>query len=803
MLRLGALLLAISAMLRSLRCGLALPPAAGHTGTTVQSTHLTFILKQPLLAALKSDEVSFAAIGDALAVNLTGVYREGAALIRIVDSRPGTSSNRSFVATCHDGAAFCGWSNATGTVCGRAVKVVFLPSGATDAGAVIGSQATADLQLRWIRGGTWSTANPGPGPVPPAPPPPPPPPWDPSPFTFEVTQLHGQTSTGAVVCGLWSNDSVHAAAQCSPATYNSDFHFNYNPSHVPLPDGKSDALLVRTQKLGGAPFKLALVKRLGPPGLAPASMRFEKSTDENIVFEPQPGPDSPDRFGTEDPYLAYRPKDQTYYLFYTAVAETASGQVFNATLSLSTCKGNPADKACWQRRGALLPDHPWMGKTCCGGLLLRDDAATATDPQPYHYIFFGEGAVLMARTRTPEIAASYELITEQADGNRSLAAAVSAAPPSAQLARAYAAGVTPKVLLRTRPGYFDGGSIEGGPQPMRLSSGDYIYFYDNAGWEEGYPTSTPNYHPAWAILDRDDPIKVLWRASAPLINVTQAWEKDGLTPWCIFLDGISRTAGTGENDDDFILWYGGADTVVGARRVVVKIVKVKADDESINFSAASIVWKSAQQLTVINNGPWPVSEPEAGGMLRRLPFAAKSVVRPTIYGASQDTAGLAVRFRSNARELLINASVTSASEEMPHMPATGASGFDLYCWDDASQSYRWLALWTPAAHQHPWPTAASGSLSGDAPLPALEGGAAREFVLYLPLYNGVEYVSIGVERGASLLPSPPKHPRPAPVVFYGTSITQVGTKLHAIQLSYALHVDGKRYLVPGPKKLPA
>lgn len=125
------------------------------------------------------------------------------------------------------------------------------------------------------------------------------------------------------------------------------------------------------------------------------------------------------------------------------------------------------------------------------------------------------------------------------------------------------------------------------------------------------------------------------------------------------------------------------------------------------------------------------------------------------------------------------------------MPATGESGFDLYCWDNASQSYRWVALWTTAAASHSainrpasnnatrgehqqWPTTATGSLTGVAPLPALEAGASREFILYLPLYNGVEHVSIGVEDGATLLPSPRHTPRAAPVVFYGTSITQGG-----------------------------
>ena len=108
----------------------------------------------------------------------------------------------------------------------------------------------------------------------------------------------------------------------------------------------------------------------------------------------------------------------------------------------------------------------------------------------------------------------------------------------------------------------------------------------------------------------------------------------------------------------------------------------------------------------------------------------------------------------------------------PHRPFAVApfnAGFDLYCWDGGSKSYRWVALWTPA-----WHTAGVSSLTGAAPLPELaRDDNPREFILYLPLYNGVQYVSIGVEGGASLLPSPAQTtPRPSPVVFYGTSITQ-------------------------------
>ena len=162
------------------------------------------------------------------------------------------------------------------------------------------------------------------------------------------------------------------------------------------------------------------------------------------------------------------------------------------------------------------------------------------------------------------------------------------------------------------------------------------------------------------------------------------------------------------------------------RKLVLRILLLVAVLAST--ATGAVVWKSAQELTVVNAGPWPISEPQAGGMLRRLPFAAKGVVRDTIYGASEDTAGLAVRFRSDARSLLINASLLSAGEEMAHMPATGESGFDLYCFDELSKTFRWLALWSPAGHAHPWPTAASGSLTGAAPLPPLPSRQEREFL---------------------------------------------------------------------------
>ena len=93
------------------------------------------------------------------------------------------------------------------------------------------------------------------------------------------------------------------------------------------------------------------------------------------------------------------------------------------------------------------------------------------------------------------------------------------------------------------------------------------------------------------------------------------------------------------------------------------------------------------------------------------------------------------------------------------MPATGVSGLDLYVKYEGQ--WRWLAAGRP---QKSWDNEAllfSGLLPGK-----------REYVLYLPLYNGAKKVALGVEPGALLEPATAYETRP--IVWYGTSITQGG-----------------------------
>jgi len=145
----------------------------------------------------------------------------------------------------------------------------------------------------------------------------------------------------------------------------------------------------------------------------------------------------------------------------------------------------------------------------------------------------------------------------------------------------------------------------------------------------------------------------------------------------------------------------------------------------------------------------------------RLPAKAEKLVRPEVWGLSQQAAGLCVRFVTDAKALQVRWTLTNKRLEMPHMPATGVSGLDLYV--KADGKYRWVACPRP------------DGVTNKATLFSGLDGSPREFLLYLPLYNGVASVELGLPKDATLKKAPARpEDRAKPIVFYGTSITQGG-----------------------------
>jgi lysophospholipase L1-like esterase len=162
-------------------------------------------------------------------------------------------------------------------------------------------------------------------------------------------------------------------------------------------------------------------------------------------------------------------------------------------------------------------------------------------------------------------------------------------------------------------------------------------------------------------------------------------------------------------------------------------------------------WADARQWPIEGKG-WTETE----RVFDRLPAKAKASVRKAVWNLSRHSAGMAVRFETDARAIAVRWSLLSRSLAMNHMAATGVSGVDLYAQDDAG-TWRWLAVGRPSRQKNQ-ATLARGLPAGQ-----------RAYTLYLPLYNGTESLEIGVAADAEIRPLPPRETKP--LVFYGTSIT--------------------------------
>ena len=155
----------------------------------------------------------------------------------------------------------------------------------------------------------------------------------------------------------------------------------------------------------------------------------------------------------------------------------------------------------------------------------------------------------------------------------------------------------------------------------------------------------------------------------------------------------------------------------------------------------------------------------------RLPAQAEATVPKAVWELSHQSAGLCSRFTTTAKSIQVRWKALHDSPGMPHMPATGSSGIDFYG-KSADGRWSWISIGRP---QYPQGTASFG----------VPGGA--ECLLYLPLYNGIVSIEIGIPPGEKIACVVPKQ---KPIVFYGTSITQ-GACASRPGLAYAAQV-GRR-----------
>lgn len=177
--------------------------------------------------------------------------------------------------------------------------------------------------------------------------------------------------------------------------------------------------------------------------------------------------------------------------------------------------------------------------------------------------------------------------------------------------------------------------------------------------------------------------------------------------------------------------------------------------QSTIFVQAQIKFKDASEFKLLGK----ISD-DTETLYERLPAFLKNLTREPVWNLGKNTSGLAIRFRSNSSSVSAKWEVL-ANVNLNHMTHTGVKGLDLYAWKDNS--------WQFVNSARP-----TGKIN-EAVIISNMDAVEREYIMYLPLYDGVVNLQIGVDSTAFIeMPILDFPKTTAPIVFYGTSITQGG-----------------------------
>jgi len=106
-----------------------------------------------------------------------------------------------------------------------------------------------------------------------------------------------------------------------------------------------------------------------------------------------------------------------------------------------------------------------------------------------------------------------------------------------------------QILMRTRPGKWDSWRIGAGGPPIRTDYG-WVTIYHGVDERRTYRLGI-------AVLDLDDPTRIIYRQDTPILEPSEGWELYGDVPNVVFSCGQAAV------DSDIYVYYGAADSVIG------------------------------------------------------------------------------------------------------------------------------------------------------------------------------------------------------------------------------------------------
>lgn len=107
-------------------------------------------------------------------------------------------------------------------------------------------------------------------------------------------------------------------------------------------------------------------------------------------------------------------------------------------------------------------------------------------------------------------------------------------------------------IMEPRPDAFDSLKLGAGGPPLETDAGWLVIYH-------GVDQNTV-YRLGVALLDKEDPTKLLGRPKEAILEPEEEWELVGDIPNVVF------TCGTAELGDDYLVYYGGADKVIAGAR---------------------------------------------------------------------------------------------------------------------------------------------------------------------------------------------------------------------------------------------
>ena len=186
----------------------------------------------------------------------------------------------------------------------------------------------------------------------------------------------------------------------------------------------------------------------------------------------------------------------------------------------------------------------------------------------------------------------------------------------------------------------------------------------------------------------------------------------------------------------------------------------------------------AREFRIINHG-WPdTGSVHTLSSYTRIPTYLKDSIRQELWDRGLNSAGIAIRFATNSKRIGVRYNLHS-NFHMAHMADTGIKGTDLYIWVPEGQKSKVKGQRSKEDAPGHWayvntnrPT--KDSIQSKVYVENMDG-EMHECMIYLPLYDGVNWMEIGVDSDAVLTQPMLDNPRKGMrVVNYGTSIMHGG-----------------------------